>query len=747
MRHPPAVWFPLAVFIRHLGALALLLTFVLVPRLAVAVSIDGFMQYDYARSDTKITEANGRTIKSEGEDFAQTYNLFLSQYIMPNLRLEAGGYFQQTSTTVDLQGETASVKNSILRPRIGLALNTLPFFTRIEYLKTVEKRDPSGAPQQTNIREDYLAAFSWTPEGFPSLSLQAARADFYDKERVVNDVTDDTLNIGSQYRPIPDLYLNVNALLTDRKDRLNNTETKGQIYSGLATYTHDFYNRVYLNTSYNITNNITEYSAPVGGEISIQRTPFSGMSAVTDNVIQDTLPSNPLLIDGNLTVSAGVNIGLPPLIGGDMRPRNIGLDLFGNNTEVSQLFVWVDRGLPPAIVASFSWAVYVSSNNVDWSFHAVVFPASFGFLQNRFEIAFPKVKTRYIKVVVSPLSQNAAAQVPQFLNPDRIFVTELQAFLQSQATAPETTISSKFYVYNLNARVKIMDQPNINYEFYFLTSSDRTFLSNGVSLFSRFSPVLSGFGRVAREDEKNNGAGNVHRYIISSMLTSTPLNSVRNILSYSGRFESSDAGSSRNNTIALTNFAQLYIGISSYLNGSVAYTTTETGRDTTGLNANFGLNLIPNRKFSLNLTASGGRTDLSGGGEPEITNKSRRGNMAATYQPFENLYFSGSIDRSYTQSEIEGIAGGSTGGSTRITTRNFGTSWTPFPGGAFQLALVYSESYLVEREEKNRTFSPSINWYITRWATLTTSYTVTDVSTPLHDEITKNFNSNLLIIF
>jgi len=63
-----------------------------------------------------------------------------------------------------------------------------------------------------------------------------------------------------------------------------------------------------------------------------------------------TLNPNPGLIDGNLTASAGINIGLPP-VSGNTQPRHMGLDLL-NVTEVNNLLIWVDRELP-ANIANF----------------------------------------------------------------------------------------------------------------------------------------------------------------------------------------------------------------------------------------------------------------------------------------------------------------------------------------------------------------------------------------------------------
>ena len=82
-----------------------------------------------------------------------------------------------------------------------------------------------------------------------------------------------------------------------------------------------FNRRVSVSASYNIDYEQikTSTSAPGtggGGTVVSSFSSLAGLS-LNDNTISPlTLPANPALIDGNLTASAGINIGLPPL-GGD----------------------------------------------------------------------------------------------------------------------------------------------------------------------------------------------------------------------------------------------------------------------------------------------------------------------------------------------------------------------------------------------------------------------------------------------
>jgi hypothetical protein len=701
---------------------------------ASAEGLSGYLEYNYDTLMTKTTDATGEVSKSEAKNFLQTYNLLLNKRIMPNLTLDAGGFFQTGSSSSGPEGNTISSRDTTYRPRIGLKLDTPPFTTGVDYSKTVAQHTSAVTPTSTDIREDYNAVFFWRPSDFPTLNLLLSRSDFYDKERKFTDITTDQISVSSQYIPVQNLNLDAGISFGDIKDHLNDVETRTRFITGKASYNRTFIQRVFLDTTYTYSNSKTEFLAPVGSQILTQRIPLSGLFALSDTPTQVALAPNQALIDGNMTGGTGINIGLPSLIGGDITPWNIGLDFFDIDVEVNKLYVWVDRELPLSIVNSFSWSIYVSGNNLDWVLHATVSPATFGFLQNRFEIAFPNVKTRYIKVVTAPLTQIAAAQNPQFQNPDKIFVTELQAFLQSQATSEKITVSASSYLYTLDIRARLLDRPSLFYDFSYLTTPNRTFLSNGLSLTHRINPVFFSAGRVAREDEDVSQIRKTTRYLYSFTLSATPLPVLRHSLSYSGSTTSSNGRSSQNNMISLNNYALLYTGISSFLNGSMSFAKTDEGLDSRTTNATFGANLTPHKTLSVNLSYGVSKTEMSGSGVPERATSSRHENLSVAYQPFSTLYLFGSISRDAGE------------GRTR-TTRNYGGNWSPFPDGTLQMNLSYAESIIMETNEENRTVTPSIRWNINRNARLETSYTMINSSSPSQETDLRSFNSNLSINF
>ncbi len=189
-----------------------------------------------------------------------------------------------------------------------------------------------------------------------------------------------------------------------------------------------------------------------GGGGTVQLPP-NGLFLNSDNLLTAPLSSASFLTDNTMTgpTSDTNNIGSatftasPP----DVTARNIGLQ-FVAATQMNTLDVWVysvtgatiDTAVPaflPATVAgAFMWAVYTSSDGSNWRLFQTGAPAPYVLDVSRpgvgrFEITFPNVVTKYIKVVVSPLSPFAAGgQAGDFPG---IYVTELQAFNTTPAAS------------------------------------------------------------------------------------------------------------------------------------------------------------------------------------------------------------------------------------------------------------------------------------------------------------------------
>src|SRR6185295_7410970 len=157
-----------------------------------------------------------------------------------------------------------------------------------------EDIDGPGLPRSGRAREFASATFGWLPADLPSAKVQYFRTDLFDRMRRFEDTSENRLH------------------------RVT--------HAGRVTYDDTWWDdRVTLSSDYNVQRRRIDTRTEGSGEVEFPVAPFGGISALDDTPEQGALDPNPALIDSNLTVGAGLNIGLPP-VGADGRPRNAGLD-------------------------------------------------------------------------------------------------------------------------------------------------------------------------------------------------------------------------------------------------------------------------------------------------------------------------------------------------------------------------------------------------------------------------------------
>jgi len=717
------------------GVFFLLFFFAGLVDLASADGIHGNLEFNYTNFTSTTKNVTGDTTQTTTDSFKQKYNLQLDKKIFPNLRLDAGTRFEKTDSSFESNGDETDVTDTRLTPFVGLRLYTPLYTAGARYDWREDKRKVSGSPSASVINESFKTILGWRPEGFPSMDMRYENSKRYDQDRSVIDITEDFYSLNLIYDSIEGLYIKYRPSYRETNDNVNAFEEQTRTHSGEARYGNQFFdNRLSLYTNYRISHTETKTLSQIGGESSLQLFPFSGLSAIDDTPVEGALDQNPALIDGDLTASSGINIGLPPLAG-DNRERNMGLD-FVNQTEVNTLYLWVDRDLPDNIVNSFTWRIYVSENNVDWTLFQTLPSAPFATFFNRFEIQFSNVTTRYIKVVTRPLQST----VPGASDFQDIFVTELQAFIRSPVETGEEERTTTQQDYELSGKVKILDALSLYYDtFLYLSKRDpsgeeRFDLSNGFSLSHRFNRIFFGRARILRQDLEEDDIGTVS-YKYDAAVTVTPLNTLSTTFSYSGQTdEIDDVGSENRNSFYLAGTAALYKGISVNFSGGLSFDQKASGdkNDTTRLD--LGATFVPNSKLTMNVSVSDRKTNTSGGDKPDASASTKRGNLQLSYYPFRALFLVAGIE--VTQDELR----------TR-TIQNYGFNWSPFPEGDLQFFLLYSESLSQEDAQKSRNITPSMKWNISRHFILDLAYNFIESESNSGTNESNAFTTNLKIRF
>lgn len=709
-----------------LYALCALLLFSSLPCAANAQGVfqgfSGLLEFNYSFFSSKTTDASGTTTKFNTNTYNPRLTLNVNTDIFPKLNLNAGGVFEKNISIFSSEDEKTRSILTRMRPYIYLTLKDPLYEASVGYNRREDTTKVTDTPRFTLINDDYLAVLKWRPVGLPSIETQFERTNTYDEKRQVQDTTKDFISLLARYN-YKGFDIRYQGTYTDTDQKLSFLETKDMLHTAWLSYSNSFFNRrVSVSTSYNInyeeikTTSSTQGTGG-GGTVNIQLFPLAGLS-INDNTITPlTLGPNPALIDGDLLTNAGINIGLPPL-GGDTRARNMGLDFFVP-TEVSQLLVWVDRDLSssPAIADSFSWDVYISSDNVNWTHWAgPIHPAPFGPFQNRFEIDFPNVTTRFIRVVTSPLT----LAVPGAASFPNIFITELQAFIKQSVSGGTSGRTTSFrttrttHNYYFDSKTRILDLPTLFYELdYFYTKTDpggqlRYTLSNGLSADHRFSQIFSGRARVAREDgeeEKERRAA----WIYNASVEATPLRTLTNRLVFSGRDETIGGKRDNANSLILYNIAQLYKGFEVNLNIGENISKDQSGLKTDETDFQILATVIPHPTLNMTLNYKYSIINQSGGSSTSGSANRQIGEYIFSYRPFRTVYFVATIDLSTTP------------GQGTLVTQNYGFNWSPFPDGALQFRFFYNEN-LTNAGVKQRIINPGVRWNFSKRSYLDLSY-------------------------
>jgi hypothetical protein len=727
-------------------ALCALLVYIFLPDVTEAQGlfqgISGSLEYNYSFFDTQTSDVFGNKTETKSHDHNPRFTLNIDTKIYPNLRFHAGGLAEADISDVKTGGIGIDTTVTRFRPYVDLTLQTPLYTAGMGYVRREDRTKIEGFPSVTLVSDEYNGLLEWKPDAFPYSKLYFQRISRSDDRKQFLDTKEDILNLISKYT-YKGLYLNYWGLFTDTQNNIVDLDTKEQVHNGNVAYTDAFFNkRVSLQTNFNVIYQQTKIVSKGRGTVQFPIFPFAGLFSIDptpgDSTDIPMLP-NPALIDGDLVTSTGIDLGLPA-VGDPTDPRNIGLDLL-NVTEINQLLVWIDRDLSsnPIIANSFSWQIWTSSDNSTWTLLTTISPAPFGPFQNRFELNFSNVNTRYIKVVVSPLSP----AIPGAAGFPDIFITELQAFVSRPAEDVEGKVSSTEYIYNLDARTRIFDVPLLFYELtYFfnrvepsLASSEQRYdLSNALSVNHRLSRVLVGTARVGVENgEERNGRRLA--YVYNASLIADPLRTLHDSLVLSGRTET--IGGRPNDTYSafLYNTAQLYNGIDANLNGGVTFRREETEQWTRDFIINLGANIVPHRTVIFVLNYSDKISKQWGGETEGGSTYTSTLDMSINYNPFRTLNLFASWDIVAEK------------GRKTETTQNYAINWSPFPDGALQFNFTYNENLRSEINEKERIVTPSVRWNITRRSYLDVSYQIIRTRSDLEKTDSKFLSTNLKIFF
>ena len=267
-------------------------------------------------------------------------------------------------------------------------------------------------------RLDLFGTASLTRENWPRIDWSVYRIDLRE-DSVDTTVEDRSIFTGSWRRDPGGLNFSLeNRWFTDRETDFtrDSIRTSGGGDLGM-TFAEG---RVSLAAQALLVSGRVEEETPQALDVDVFRNPRQGLYA------QDTTPLTGLLANQTGLIDGDVAAPVADL-SGDF--RNFGVDL-GSNRDMDTAFLFIERQLIPGNERDYAWDVYVSTDGLFWTPHVVAAATRFDGLLNRFEIRFPSVSARYLKVVNTTFS----------LNEPPLAATELQVSGLESRTGSATTL-------------------------------------------------------------------------------------------------------------------------------------------------------------------------------------------------------------------------------------------------------------------------------------------------------------------
>lgn len=672
------------------------------------MAVSASMQFEYGISSQKATTfSTGAVTDTDSTTFSQLYNLGFERLIYPNLEIHAGGSFEKDfiKSRTDGSSETTGTDET-LRPYAGVSLNASPFVLGLNYIENRITSGFTGSPTSTIVQDNYTANFSWMPYALPPVSFSYAKYHTFDPAHRQANIVNDNFSYSTMYHLLPNLRVSYSGSYSESRDLLNLVTNNVSSNGILASFATVWGEQTGLNVSYGASTmrQTAETTVQSGGLVYFRVIPFDSFSRGPDTIPpaalqfqlnpNDTTYENRALIDGDVkSVAAGNNGSVNIGTAGNPIPNipqyfHMGIE-FQNNPVSNALFVYVSQDISnianfnPA--TAFSWSVYTSNDGRMWTPVVLSAPAAFktidplGMPATGFEIDLPAdINAAWVQVTVSPLSSlNIGNLLPSEQKQlGNIFVTELRAFdrkpAQQVQSATETT-SSQYMSFGFHTLV--WQYPAVAFNLSYVANSQGmsrfSFLGSGgltLNQSFRLSRTLTGTASFYTQESAGQTTGNVVRHANSGIslvytagLTWIPIPAFKSNMLYSGTTYFTK-GSSQMNSVFLDNTAQLYPGISVYLNG---------GGDSLG---NYlysaGAGFTPYRTMTIGLNYSGNVT---------AGYSTQNDGASIAFSPFSNLFLGVSANRVSNS-------------LTSMTALDYNVGWSPLQGGILQLGLRYDES-------------------------------------------------------
>lgn len=725
-------------------AAALVAIAALAPAAARADAVSVALEPGFTHGDTEVTTQAGRTTRERLDLLTQNYRLSLDRSLTDQLLASLGGTFLDQRAWRDVDGVPSlqTARATALFGRLTLGLPTLTVGVGAD--RHEERFLASSA--SSFVTESYSAFALWRPGELPEVNLRVGRVHAYDDAHRVQDATTDSAVFGARYEA---RHYGARYLVTwnHTTDALNRTDSTAVDQTVLGTWNDSlFEGRTAAYASGTFTNRNSSISAQGGGTIARQQAPVAGLSgveALPATALDIALAPNPLVIDGNTSATAGVDVGFGTSALGDRNARDVGARFADVVTPVNTLYVWFDRPLTPAVGGALaaSVAVYRSDDNQRWTpidldrnRPPVVSP-----FENRIEITVAQVQARYLKVALAPLALGVTTD-SAYRN---LLVTELQLLLVLPAALVPRNQTTYTATANVTARTALLQGPDLAHDVQASVARQSEGVTtyavvNGLSLAQRLTRTIVANARGARQDQ-DAGRGHEGIWLWSAAVTGNPYPTAYWSVNYSGT--ANDRDQTVAHSLTALGRADLYEGISTQVNGTASFLTQAEQTLPSGIvqgertastgQAGATASFTPNRFVTLTTGVLYSRSVAFTPETGDVVTDFGRADASLSLTPAPALSAAGTVSRVFL-------------GARPTTLATLQLNYFPLRG-ELQLSFAYSKTLDTTADATAESWGPSLRWNVRRGVALTSSYTVLENAAPAQTLRSRVLSANLLV--
>lgn len=665
------------------------------PHLA-GEDVTGYVQFRITDSVARDATLSAEAAMTDTQAIDREIQLSFTRQAFPLVRFWGGGTFEDSDIDRVADDDSFEQDNRRLRPYFGVGRRGPTWLSQVSWSR--DQRRIANFETSTTVREGLFGALARTPQrdSSPRLRMSLSRNRDYQVERRVPDSVSDLADLDINQRPGDQLSWSYRGTLVSRDDRAGGSDARTIAHRAEVRYTDEWLDRrVALHSEYSIAYRENRIIAGGSGDVDQPLFPLDGLLARDDTPLDGALDPAPALVDDDLDAATPIDLGLAAP--GDDIPWSLGLE-FAIPTAVNVLFVYIDRELEPDVAAAFSWQVYTSPNNAEWTLRQIVTGAPYDPFLRRFTIRFAELSVRYIKLVVPPLGFDVpgGAEFPD------LFVTELDAAQRTPAPTGRVDSSDLLHRLNVDTRVRLLERR----ELYFLSNLNFTDnrgrrsdyrWSNGLYHTHLFAHDATLTSRLAW-DETRNEIGNDSAFVYSSALQLRPVERLSYNLSLSGRKEEvADEIGGDQVSLFLYATADLYTGVYLQLGARRSYAEDIRGVKVPSTQLDFGARIEPRDDLLLQLNYTDSVSDRTPGTLiPEIFSRAAEGRV--TFTPFPTVYLYGSYRLEWRSAQA------------RDRVQSGAVSWVPFPAATFRLGLNYNETRRDLFDDVERVWGSTLRW-------------------------------------